>query len=231
MSTRRRRHEPAPPAGPAPWAPGSPGVLLVLAGKEEETGSWGALVAELAQVLGLEVAFETGRPGDRSDPGWVDAVVQRAAEAEGPVLVMPARAAGGAGPTKLADGTLGRVLAPFDATDEVSSSIVPVLQRLQDAGVDVAQLHVTSSASVPGMWEGSGHHALAWHAELRRRHQVGSATVEVTGGAPGVAVAARTAEADLVLLCWTRSVTSGRSQTVRAVLRAVNVPVMLLARC
>ena len=205
-------------------------MLLVLAGTGGATGPWHAVVATLAGALGLDVAVEATAPGDHAQGGWVDAVVRRAADADGPVLVLPAPAVGDDA-VGLPDRALRRVLAPFDASDEVSSSIVPVLQRLLDADVAVSQLHVTSAASVPGMWEGSGHHAVAWHAELRRRHQVGSATVEVAGGTPAVAVAARASQADLVLLCWARPATSGRARTAPAVLRAVDVPVLLLGRC
>ena len=223
MTARR----PPSSAGPTE-AERPPGVLLVLTGSAGTTTPWGALVTAVAEVLGVDVAVEPTVPGDHSTPGWTDAVIRRAADAEGPVLVLPA--ATDADAVTRPERVLRRVLAPFDTSDEVSWSIGPLLQGLEAAGVEIDQLHVTSSASVPGMWEGSGHHAQAWRAELLRRHQVGSAAVEVTGGTPAVAVAARAGQADLVVLCWVGSTAGGRSRNVRAVLRAVEVPVLLLGR-
>jgi len=213
---------------PATWKLGTPGVLLVLTGPSGEVGRWRELIGNLAAVLGLGSDFE-GVPGDRGEQRWVDAVVRRAAEVPGPVLVLPHLNEPPEVENEL-ERRLERVLAPFDASDEVSASIMPVLQLLQETGVDVAQLHVTSPESVPGMWEGIGHHARAWHTELRRRHQVGPATVEVTGGYPAAAVATRARDADLVLMCWTRTTRAERAQVVRAVLQVVDIPVLLIAR-
>lgn len=209
--------EPTPP-GAGPAAP-----LLVI-GLGPEPGPWEGVVTALSEALGLEPVREAG-PAPPGDPELVERVLERAAAAPGPVLVLP--------PARPAEGeprtarTLERVLAPFDS-EEVSEALRPVLDRLQEAGVQVAQLLVMTADTLPPMWDGVGHHARAWHAELRRRHQVGEASVEVTAGVPATTVVARAEDADLVVLCWGRPARAGGARTLRGVLAAIDVPLLLV---
>lgn len=203
-----------------------PGAPLVVIAPEPGPGPWEAVVATLSEVLGLEPAREGG-PAAPDDPELVDRILERAARVPGPVLILPpAGPAAAGGP----DGrSLERVLVPFDASDQVSAAVRPLLARLQAAGVTVAQLHVVTAETVPPMWDGSGHHARAWHAELRRRHQVGDASMEVVSGTPAApVVVAHAGESDLVVLCWRRPARKGSAKTLRGVLSAIDVPLLLV---
>jgi hypothetical protein len=77
------------------------------------------------------------------------------------------------------------------------------------------------------MWEGSGHHAKVWHAELARRHQVGNARLAVASGDPVAAVLAAASRADLMVLCWGADASVDRAQVVRGVLREATLPLLL----
>ena len=227
MSTQRHPHhderERIAPAEPSH----APEILIVIGGAEGGLGRWQAVVSAVARVLELELAVEA-MPAVLEGKEPVDAVLERAAVVTGPVLVLPRFDAAPTAPA-LESPVLGRALAPFDTSDEVAVVIRPLLARLQEAGVEVAQLHVVTTETMPAMWDDSGHHARAWHAELRRRHQVGTASVEVAAGAPPAeVVSARSATVDLVVLCWKRVPHDGRAKVVRAVLSSIDVPVLLL---
>lgn len=199
--------------------------MVVIDGPRGRPGRWEAVVSVLAGVLDLDPAVEPAPEAEGRDR--VDAVLERAAAVAGPVLVLPGSETGEVPPPPAP--ALTRALAPFDASDEVAAATRPLLARLQDSGVDVAQLHVVTTATMPAMWEGAGHHARAWHAELRRRHRVGEAAVEVVSGAsPAAAVLTRSAEVQLVVLGWKRRPNRGRAKVVRNVLATVDVPVLLL---
>jgi len=207
------------------------GRLVVVSGPGGDLGQWRALVATLGSVLGAAVAVEATTAEPRG-ARWVDALLEQAARAPGPVLVLPPPAE----PPEPAEGepaehpvrALRHALAPFDTTPEVSDAVGPVLRALQEHGIRITQLHVPTAETVPAMWEGAGHHAHAWQLELRRRHGVGTASVEVTSGPPALAVAARSAQADLVVLCWKRRWDDGRAAVVRGVLASTGIPVLLL---
>lgn len=215
----------APPGAPEPVRDRRR-VLLVVLGDEAELGAWQPHLDVLGTVLGLRWSTVVV-PRAPLGPQRLVEVLHRAADTRGPVLIVPGPSAGAAPAAPTAP--LQRVLAPFDTSEEVTASLRPVLRRLQAAGVDVLQLHVLTGDTMPAMWEGSGHHAAAWRAELHRRHRVGVADVEVVVGlTPGEAVTARSADADLVLLCWNRSPDDGRAETVRHVLATTDVPVLLV---
>jgi hypothetical protein len=222
VTAPRRSSRPVRATATSPAEPGNRRqVLLVVLGDRAELGTWQRYIDLLGDVLGLPGVSAVVPQGSQR----LAAVLNRAAGARGPVLIVPGPPASHRHPAT----ELQRVLAPFDTSDEVTASLRPVLLRLQSAGVRVVQLHVLTNATMPVMWEGSGHHAAAWRAELRHRHQVGVAEVEVVVGlTPAEAVIARSADADLVLLCWNRSSDDGRAETVRRVLAATDVPVLLL---
>lgn len=203
----------------------APPRLVVLGDAAGNVGPWRDVVASLAAILRWASAVEpvAATPG----PERVEAALRRAAAVAGPVLVLPGdvrRDAHGR-----PQPTLRRVLAPFDASEEVSACSGALLARLQTGGVEVAQLHVVTGGTVPAMWEGAGHHATAWRAELRRRHQVGDAPVEIVlRDPPADVVLARAGHADLVVLCWRRTRSRGRADLVRRVLASSGVPTLLL---
>jgi hypothetical protein len=197
--------------------------LLVIA-PGTEPSPWEGVVTALSEALGLETIRES-RPAPPDAPDLVERILERAAAAPGPVLVLPPAPPAGTAPR--ASRGLGRVLAPFDS-DQVSSALRPILHRLQTAGVQVVQLLVVTAETLPAMWDGSGHHALAWHEELRRRHQVGEASVEVASGVPASLVVARAGDTDLVIMCWARRAPAGGAKTLRGVLAVLDVPLLLV---
>ncbi len=211
-----------------PWAPGSPGVLIVVADPEGELGPWRSLATQLSEILQLDLAVEPS-PAPHEGEDQVESVLGRAAAASDPVLVLPPPSLQIEKGADVGERVLRRALAPFDTSVEVAAVSGPVLASLQAGGVEVAQLHIPTADTVPAMWEGPGHHAEAWHAELRRRHQVGTAKVEVAGGPPALTVTARSRQVDLVVLCWKRQRDAGRARVVRAVLCSTEVPVLFLA--
>lgn len=216
--TRNSHRSPDPEPVPEPV------VQLLVIALAPGPSPWDDVVTALSDALGLEPVHEEG-PAPPDDPQLVDRVLERAATSAGPVLVLPPEREAGAPPGETR--TLGRVLAPFDS-DEVTTALRPALARLQASGVEVAQLLVATPETLPPMWEGPGHHARAWHAELRRRHQVGEASVEVAVGVPAALVLARSGDADLVVLCWSRRVRAGGARTLRGVLGAIDVPLLLV---
>lgn len=200
--------------------------LVVIDEASGELGRWKAVATSLGQILGLNLVVErsTVAAGDRERVG---AVLHRAAALGGPTLVLPPSPAGER--TELPVRELRRVLAPFDASDAVAAAARPFLARLQEAGIEVALLHVVTPETRPTMWNGSGHHAQAWRSELSRRHQVGDAQVEIAVGAPpATLINDRSSKADLVVLFWKCQVLTGRARLVRTVLASTDVPVLLL---
>lgn len=223
--------EPGRPAvtpghGPPEAAPAAqPAERLLVIAPGTEPSPWEGVVTALSEALGLETIRES-RPAPPDAPDLVERILERAAAAPGPVLVLPPAPRPGTSAAR-ASRTLGRVLAPFDS-DQVSSALRPILHRLQTAGVQVAQLLVVTAETLPAMWDGSGHHALAWHEELRRRHQVDDASVEVASGVPAPLVVARAGDADLVIMCWARRAPAGGAKTLRGVLAVLDVPLLLV---
>lgn len=205
------------PAG-RPWGE----RMVVMAVAEEQAAAWRAFVDEVAALLGVS-SHVVGRPAASAGEGE-QATLAAAASADAPVLVLPSALPGGAGPVT----RVRRVLVPVDRSAGERRTLRPLLERLQAMGSAVEQLHVLSSGTRPAMWEGPGHHAEAWHAEVRRRHQVGAAGFEVKSGEPAAEITARAGTADLVVLCWRSDPAADRARTLRAVLQQVGQPVLLL---
>jgi hypothetical protein len=211
-----------------PWKPGSPGSLVVITRSVGQPGPWAPVVASLAGIFGLDPTIEAA-PSEHTPRTGAVAVMARAAGVLDPVLVLPAPEPAEEVDVQVAARQLRRVLVPFDTSPHVAEAIGPVLDRLQAAGVEVTQIHALTVDSAPVMWEGPGHHAAAWHTELRHRHQVGDAALAVVSGPPALAVAAHSGDADLVLLCWKRRPTEGRARVIRGVLASATIPVLLTA--
>lgn len=178
-------------------------------------GVWDRFLADVSRVLGLTPSFAL-LPG--VDGGWIEAVLDRAASADGPVLVLPGVAPSGAEahsvtwPTHLQRA----VIASDDSVEAAGGARLCALHLLRH-GVQTKVVLVLTAQTAPPMWEGAGHQAAAWRAELGRRYRPAD-SLEVCSGSPGAAVRSRAAGADLVVLLWHRSGAPGRAKVVRAVL-------------
>jgi hypothetical protein len=186
-------------------------------------GRWSAFVSELARVVDLEpVYLPVAADGRR----WLDDVLGTAATWPGPVLVLPRTAIGAIGSAMVPH--LGRALIASDDSPPVARRAGLAALHLLRSGVQSRVVLVLTPQTTPPMWEGTGHHATAWRAELARRHGR-STRVDVVSGDPGAAVRAHSAAADLVVLLWRGATAEGHGAVVRAVLdEGVGQPCLLL---
>jgi hypothetical protein len=193
------------------------------AGAGGGAGRWTSFVNEVARVVGLEPAY---LPLGASGTGWLHKVLRTAADWHAPVLVLPRTAM--SSPGQGAVPRLRRALiASDDSTAVVRGARLASLHLLRN-GVHTRVVLVLTEETAPPMWEGTGHHALAWRAELVRRH--GRPTrIDVVSGAPGAAVRAQGAQADMVVLLWRSVAEEGHAAVVREVLdEGVSQPCLLL---
>lgn len=186
-------------------------------------GRWTTFVAETARVVGLEPAY---LPLKHIEGGWLRRVLRTAADWHGPVLVLPHTAM--VWPAQEVPPHLRRALIASDDSSAVARAARLASLHLLRSGVQTRVVLVLTRQTAPPMWEGTGHHATAWRAELVRRH--GRLTrVDVVSGAPGSAVRAQGAQADLVVLLWRSVAEEGRAAVVREVLDdGVSQPCLLL---
>jgi hypothetical protein len=189
-------------------------------------GAWDGFVADVGRMLDLRPAY---LPAPTVDHGWIRELLRRAAGQAGPVLVLPAAAAGGLqGLTSTWPPRLHRAVIATDDSPEVVGGARLCALHLLRSGVQTKLLLVLTRQTAPPMWEGTGHQADAWRAELQRRYGLAD-RVEVCSGSPGAAVRARAAQADLAVLLWNRSSAEGRAKVVRTVLDdGVHPPCLLV---
>ncbi|NNH69296.1 universal stress protein [Nocardia uniformis] len=132
-------------------------------------------------------------------------------------------------------GRIARVLVPLDGTEESAHAVAQTVRLFRSAGIEIVVLHVFDRSTVPPHWDQAAHARAAWECEFRARwctpYFDGSPppTVTLRSGAPGEnVVTVAEAEADLIILGWSRRLLPGRAQTVRAAVSGASVPVMLI---
>ncbi len=202
-------------ASPAP-------ALHVIAGPGG-AGGWDNVVAEVAALVGLEPVVESF-PAAGGAAERAQALLNAAATMDGAVLVLPHQPAGpGAGPA-----AVRRVLVPFDRSGAESDVLDPLIRRALAADLAVEQVHVLTDQSRPAIWEGAGHHARAWLDELRRRYQVGTASLRVRAGSPAAVLCALAAGVDLVVACWSGETGAGRARVLREIVADTPSPLLLV---
>jgi hypothetical protein len=201
-------------------------VLMEETGGDE--GSWTEFVDEVARLVGLEPSYSmleeaTPSPGGR----WLGAVLRAAAATAWPVLVLPPSTPHAPGTTRRPAKVSRAVIASDDTGEFVRGAGLASL-RLLRSGVRTTVVVVLTGETAPPMWEGAGHHAAAWRAELERRYGRPH-HLEVLSGPPGPMVRARCQGADLVVLLWRQVVDEHRAPVVRAVLdEGVTWPCLLV---
>ena len=124
---------------------------------------------------------------------------------------------------------LHRVLIPSDASPAVTTGVRMLCARLGRVGVRATVLHVLTECNQPRMWEGPGHHAQEWFAEMCRRHGATSDVLTVVSGEPEDQMRAHAAGADLVVLLWASDSHAGHAAVIRSLLaQAIEVPHLLV---
>jgi hypothetical protein len=202
--------------------------LVVLARTPKDPARWEALVGDVAaisdtvSVVGPELLGGAPVPGE-SRLTVSQEILERAVGT--PLLVLPASEPPG---PRSAPARLHRILVPMDRSLSERRALRPLIERAQALQIDVHQLHVLGKTSLPAMWEGSGHHAEAWFAELRRRHQPAGTALAVVGGDPVERILLAAQKADLVMICWHCDASPDRAGVVRAVMDRVEQPLLLI---
>ncbi|MDA8070843.1 MAG: universal stress protein [Actinomycetota bacterium] len=218
---RRRRRPPHPRRGArAPEHAVAPQLLVL--GDEEALRRWSVAVSEATALVGVAPSLiERSTLTSARDP--VQDTLTLARAARGPLLVLPA-----GDPPAATSPRRDRVLVPVDGTAEEAAVLGPLVERANRHGLGVQQLHVLCETTVPVMWDGPGHHATAWLSELRRRHQVGEAVLQVSSGDPASAITAAAAQADLLVLAWNGDDAAEHAAVLRALLDQGGHAVMLV---
>lgn len=202
----------------------TPVPLLHVLAASGRLGRWGEVAAHVAALVGMEPVIELRPVGQAADEAR--ATLTAAAAMDGAVLVLPDDR-----PATVDDASPARlrhVLVPFDRSRGEALVLRPLIRRALEEHMAVEQVHVLSDRSRPAIWEGAGHHARAWHDELRRRHQVGTAHLTVRSGEPPTVIGALAAGTDLVVACWNGQVGAKRARVLREILAGVHPPLLLL---
>ena len=156
--------------------------LHVVGDRHDGYGLWAPVVSDVAALTELPAVLE-GHLHNDDGTGLHQGVVSFAAATSDPVLVLPLNE-----PPGPAEGTSTprrrRVLVPTERSRTGRRQIREWIGRAERLGFEVVQIHVLTEATAPSMWEGPGHHAEAWWAEVRRRHQIGTASLSIRSGEP-----------------------------------------------
>jgi len=170
------------------------------------------------RILTGVLAVATG--DEMSRPLW-----QRvAAQADKPVVLVPA----GARNRSL---QVRRVLLPLDGTTQAAAAIAPTAERLARGGAELVVLHVFDAETVPRFWDQHAHASRAWTEEFLARYcSLPGARLELRSGiaAEHVVKAARTEQADMIVLAWSQQLDHGRAPVVLRTVLEAEVPVILV---
>lgn len=163
-----------------------------------------------------------GRPGGPSPAGHVALAV--IARVERPVIVVP--------PDAPCPEQLTRILLPVEGHPDPTRVPDPLLELLAGGGAEIAALHVDDDSSLPGYSDQIQHETEAFAREFVARNIPCTVDVDVAlrVGRPGTEVLAACdpEDVDLVVLAWSRDLSSGRAEIVRELLSRSRVPVMLV---
>lgn len=123
-----------------------------------------------------------------------------------------------------------RLLLPLDGSSETDAALLPLANRLNDAGADLVVLHVYDSQTVPPFIQSSDDvETLA--TEFSIRHAPGLGTnCELRIGDPGRVILDRAAADDIdgVILAWGQDLSPGRAEVIRRLLREIHVPLLIV---
>lgn len=196
--------------------------LHVVGGADALGGMWAPLIAEVASLTRLTpVVDEEGRGG----PERAEQALACSATTSEPVLLLPAAT----GAAEVLRSPL-RALVPVDDLRPERRIVQRWARRAEEAGLEVDQIHVLPEASLPAMWDGSGHHAQAWWSEIRRRHLVDARPLAVESGDPVEGILAAAGRYNLIILVWRGDPAAGQAEVLRGVIAQVGKPALLVRK-
>jgi nucleotide-binding universal stress UspA family protein len=126
-------------------------------------------------------------------------------------------------------GSFQRLLVPLEGTEASSRAVLEQLCPLLVTEVELIVLHAFTEATVPAMLDRPGYDIEILGQEFRDRHCPYSTRVEFCVGPVAKRVAEVSRDLDLVVLSWSQDSSPERAHTIREVLDASAVPVLLLA--
>lgn len=173
----------------------------------------------LAAVREPDVDLVVMSAQSNREPYW-DVIQQ----SEKPVVVVPRRAVDVRTP-------ISQVLLPLDGTRQTATAVSQMARRLTKPGTCVTPMHVFDQATTPPFWDQAAHAHLPWIEEFLLRNLPTCTSLKIRTGDVAAAVlgCAAELEADLILVGWSRRLSSGHAPTVRSALIDGTVPVMLIA--
>jgi nucleotide-binding universal stress UspA family protein len=126
-----------------------------------------------------------------------------------------------------------RVLVPIEGL--VSQMLTPrwFFEPVREAGIDVFALHIHDAESIPAFTDQPQHEHPAWADEFVRRYcrwGIDEVRFETRVGRIGelIPVVATESDCDLIVLGWSRELSSARAPVVRETLERAPLPVLLV---
>jgi nucleotide-binding universal stress UspA family protein len=143
-------------------------------------------------------------------------------QANQPVVVVP--------PETSSLGVIRRLLVPLEGTDASSRPVLERLLPLLTADIEIVVLHVFNDTTLPAMLDRPYRDLDMLGKEFLTRHCPRAELIELRTGAIATRVAEVSEEhrSDLIVLSWSQDLSPERAHTVRDVLGASLLPVLLL---
>jgi nucleotide-binding universal stress UspA family protein len=140
-----------------------------------------------------------------------------------PVVIVP--------PDFVSPGFIRRLLIPLEGTEASTQPVLEGLLPLVAADVELIVIHVFTESTVPAMLDHPWRDLEILGKEFLSRHLPHQeASIELRHGPVGTQVAEVCDEygGDLIVLSWSQDSTGGKARTVRQILGAAKLPVLLL---
>jgi Universal stress protein family len=161
-------------------------------------------------------------PGGRRPVGHTALhVLERA---EKPIVVVPPEAVG------VSPRPFRRLLVPLEGSEESSRPVGESLRPLIASPIELIVLHVFTAATVPRTLDRPARDLSLWADEFLARFCPTADRIELRTGPVGgrVADVCASEDIDLVVLSWSRDVSTGHAAVIRDVLGDATIPVLLL---
>ncbi len=198
--------------------------LHVIGAADAASGPWREVVSRVLSLTGLTSVVDE-RPGSPAGPVADQDIVSFAATTSDPILVLPRRH-----PPTESHGGQSRLLVPIEPSGLERPVLRAWIERAERLGFGVDLLHVITRATAPRMWEGPGHHAEAWWAQIRRRYRIGTAALSIDTGDPADGILAAASRSELIMLFWRGDAAAGHAATLRRVIRGADKPLLLVRK-
>jgi hypothetical protein len=131
-------------------------------------------------------------------------------------------------PQVVVPGSFRRLLIPLEGREASSRAVLERLCPLLVTAVELVVVHAFTEATSPAMLDRPGYDLEILGEEFLTRHCPYSTRFEFCVGSVAKWVSEASREQDLVVLSWSQDSSPGRAKTVRKVLDAPGVPVLLL---